>query len=742
MAYTIGTTPVGFYRGSSDNLNKLSDYKAGAFYITTDTDRLYYAQSSTNLVQLNKSIQVVEAFPTSGQLIGEFYYNSNTAQLAYYAGKVDGKDSWVHVNYYENTVVDSIDISDAKIANDKSCLEFDVSLILEDKEGKHFETPITDTFKITKEQINELVDHPDIPNLDDIQVKLTSTVDTSTQNGSVTLDMDGTGSVSSPIIIHGSGTTRINGGGNNIIISTPSHVLENKVGDNSDPTTSLFLKTNEGGILSQVILKAGTDVVLTPDANKITFDHASYEGTSKDANITTGVVANGGTITVVKGVELSNGHVTDIHTDTFTLPTIPDDEYLESISANNQGQLVTTMKSGKSTTHGQDLYYVIDNETYYNQANLTDAIKTLIGNNLSKVTNAMTFRGGLVGGATEEDKVSIENTLDITNAHIGDVYIIQSGYISITDSYDNESLGTAGDIVILNGEEDPDTGCITTESLKYILIEGTEKDTTYELIGNENRIYLQNQEGQNLDSISVNGDDVITATVTNNAFAITHKTFDGGVNVAETASALTYGQEFDVITDYNKDNYGHVEQLIATKFKLPALPDYIHHLNGDATNKVVHLQDGDGKNRGSIKLANGNTIEINCNTVADDSGEKNTSFTINHATVQREDNLATAAQSLSKTFEVVTAVSSNDEGHITGIETQKYTPINYTLNEKVNVVDGNNNIVTAETLLQSTAGWTTGVASLKITSQNDNLTIARDGAETNQINFGLVWGEF
>ena len=108
MAHTIPTSggvAVGFYRGTSTNLTALANnggYKDGAFYITTDTDRLYYAQSSSNLVQLNKSIQIVTAFPTTGQLAGEFYYNTSSAELAYYNGS-----DWVHVNYYENTSIKS-----------------------------------------------------------------------------------------------------------------------------------------------------------------------------------------------------------------------------------------------------------------------------------------------------------------------------------------------------------------------------------------------------------------------------------------------------------------------------------------------------------------------------------------------------------------------------------------------------------------------------------------------------------
>ena len=44
---------VSFLRGSQANLNALKDggvFKEGSFYLTTDTDRLYFAQSNSELV--------------------------------------------------------------------------------------------------------------------------------------------------------------------------------------------------------------------------------------------------------------------------------------------------------------------------------------------------------------------------------------------------------------------------------------------------------------------------------------------------------------------------------------------------------------------------------------------------------------------------------------------------------------------------------------------------------------------
>ena len=43
---------VRFLRGSQANLDKLTSFVEGAFYLTSDTDRLYFAHSTSNLAYL------------------------------------------------------------------------------------------------------------------------------------------------------------------------------------------------------------------------------------------------------------------------------------------------------------------------------------------------------------------------------------------------------------------------------------------------------------------------------------------------------------------------------------------------------------------------------------------------------------------------------------------------------------------------------------------------------------------
>lgn len=78
-----------FKRGTQVDLNSLIDKKVfqeGTFYLTTDTDRLYFAQSNNELVDLNRNIQTVNTIeelntwannPANSVQPGDFFYILN-----------------------------------------------------------------------------------------------------------------------------------------------------------------------------------------------------------------------------------------------------------------------------------------------------------------------------------------------------------------------------------------------------------------------------------------------------------------------------------------------------------------------------------------------------------------------------------------------------------------------------------------------------------------------------------------
>jgi hypothetical protein len=750
MAHTIptsNTVAVGFYRGESANLAKLTSYKDGAFYITTDTNRLYYAQSSSNLVQLNKSIQVVTSFPTTGQLDGEFYYNTSTQQLAYYGGKKDGVDQWIHVNYYENTSIKSASISDATLDATNKKLTFALSIQQQDKDsGTEGIAAVTDSFEITADQINALVVHPDIPDLGDIQVTLGATI--STNKATVAIGGTGAHASDNSFTIEGKGDVTVEGSADKIEISALSYNITNKTGTNNAAEAAITLKNSDNAAKGKIsFTDDDKDIVITATDGAINVAHKTYSGTSKDGSgLTTGAVANGGTVTVVKGVDLSNGHVTGIRTGSFTLPTIPDDNYATDVDADNKGVITITMKNGGKVQSGTlnadntrigDLYYTINGNTIYNQGDLTDDVKEIIEENLSKLTNAMTFKGSLTGGTTAAAKVSI-STL-VTSASIGDVYIVKSGFIGVDDFADSEDIAGIGDMIIASSSDDTETnGVIPAEKLRWTVIEGTEVDTTYALSAASNKLTLTPSAG-NAQNITLDDDDIVTLTSAGNKITANHKTYAGGVEgkSGATEKTLAFGgtDSIDVIVGYDDDGHGHVEKLYKTALKLPALPDQTNdHTLTVASNKIT-LKNAAGTEKGSATIEGGTAL------TASTSGTK---ITIDHDNVTRTDPTKAAKSVLTDgtAFSVVTGVTTNAQGHVTAVSTAEYEAQDTKYQLSGATVSASNNVATVTDTLKTTDNAAAGTSVFKLASKNDNLTVTKDASVTNQINMTLIWGTF
>lgn len=98
---------VKFLKGTQEKFNTLSSFTDGAFYLTTDTDRLYFAQSSTECVPLNQFIRTVtktqfEALTSAQVSQGDYYYITDQNILAI-ADYDEGSLKWTQLNPDTNT---------------------------------------------------------------------------------------------------------------------------------------------------------------------------------------------------------------------------------------------------------------------------------------------------------------------------------------------------------------------------------------------------------------------------------------------------------------------------------------------------------------------------------------------------------------------------------------------------------------------------------------------------------------
>ena len=98
---------VKFLKGTQEKFNTLSSFTDGAFYLTTDTDRLYFAQSSTECVPLNQFIRTVtevefKALTTAQVSKGDYYYVIDQNILAICKDN-SGSLTWTQLNPDTNT---------------------------------------------------------------------------------------------------------------------------------------------------------------------------------------------------------------------------------------------------------------------------------------------------------------------------------------------------------------------------------------------------------------------------------------------------------------------------------------------------------------------------------------------------------------------------------------------------------------------------------------------------------------
>ena len=113
---------VSFKRGTQQHLNEMSTYVEGAFYLTSDTDRLYFAQANNELVELNQFVHKVANFASlpEGNNIqqGDFYYLQTENILAIYENgewKQINPDSYLNANSSTLSVATNADTNTSQV---------------------------------------------------------------------------------------------------------------------------------------------------------------------------------------------------------------------------------------------------------------------------------------------------------------------------------------------------------------------------------------------------------------------------------------------------------------------------------------------------------------------------------------------------------------------------------------------------------------------------------------------------
>lgn len=333
---------------NSGDLEKSGKATEGAFYLTTDTHRLYIGRevddngtTKTIPVAINEGIQVVdrlqynESYPSQTYLptnpqVGEFYYVKNDNILAICNGKnEEGLAKWTQLNPDTNTWIDTkvtgLTISNAYVKDIYTQVEsgatFDAQETYYTKTGNIY-TEATDleafaeettyytktsddklTVDVTLAQTSLNNDNTSATSPANIVTSFTIPLDgnggifnfidagitSSVTNHVASVSLTGPAANNSTVEISGANGTTINSTANGFQISSKTYNLNNVAAENDTAVNSAIINlTDEVGAHSTVTLKAKDNLLIDNHvANEITFYHTGPTAAVADYVLTT-----------------------------------------------------------------------------------------------------------------------------------------------------------------------------------------------------------------------------------------------------------------------------------------------------------------------------------------------------------------------------------------------------------------------------------------------------------------------
>lgn len=727
---------VQFKRGTQASLEALlakqgtaGSYVEGAFYLTTDSDRLYFAQSDKELVHLNHNVihvANISALPTLADAItGDFYYCVAENVLC---TKKAGATEWTQINKNTNddhdTSVTGLTVSaNADESNNIITLSYAVKQAF-----KNLLTNATDPVQDVTASVT--LSQSDLDKVLDLATNVTASV----SGGTATIKTNGRGSGGSGFTMKGAGSVTVGGGADAITITG----VNTTYGISKEANSANVVLKGSDNKTSEIAFTAGTDLeTVNTTANTVTYKHAPV--THTQATPAQSSVSHGGTFTAISDITVSaTGHVTGSTKQVYKLPV---DKYAKAIAVDKtgtNGNITVTMADNSTFGDTNALFYKIENvdgttDTFYNGAVLNVYSKEDIDDKFLGV-NAMTYKG-VVGTVA----------LPTTGVHIGDTYMVDK-----VGTYGGSSC-KIGDLLIATGTEA--NGVITSDTLKWTMVpSANDTDTQFALsvasATNGGQIVLKNTTANKQvgSAIIEGGDQILVSPTTgpDGKIKISHKEFNPGeLNTApDTATNLTHGGTFDVLTRITNEQ-GHVTGYHTQKFKLPSDNNTTYGIEvGGTKDAATIVLKGNNNTTDSVTIAGGSRIDAN---VATDK------ITIAHEaiTVAKTDKTATAdavAVTHGGTFDAITAITSSD-GHLEGYTVQKFklpadnNTTNSSLTQSTAVTAGNATTPTSAVVTTSLKDSANKTLSATTTIQSSSLAVK--AYSTNKgFSIDLEWGSF
>ena len=772
---------VKFKRGSQASLNTLIQggvFDDGCFYLTSDTDRLYVAQSANELVELNKSITVVDSvaeLPTSGVEVGQFYYISGTNQHQDTANggnngnilavctscNANGTNPhWTQVNPdtndndNDNDWVSGFSITrNAANAAQQSptSLVYDWAISQKDVDGHD----LTDSAHALSGQFS-------IPIADIVSSGVNVGLAASKSGDDLVISPNGTGAnTSASVTIVAGNNVSFDASGSNYSLSA-TDTTYTQVVDAS--TKKIDLKEDGTTTVGSTTFADGTSIGVTVAASGTNNENATV--TISHANVTRGTdtvsdaeLGFGDDLTVVTGITTNaQGHVTQVATKKMILP----DETPYSITSigvdsTDKSKLTVSYSDGSTTTpvtsSTQDLFF-----TYGADANAATNPKVLNQGNLSIYTRAeIDQKIAELDGMTYKGVVPSAG-LPSTGVKNGDTYKVNREGLTIPGTSDEAKIG---DLFIATGTEGTDGIIFGTVTWDYIP-SGDETDTTYTFGANNNIISLSNVvDNTDVQNVTIAGGNKLSASTVNNTITIDHDTTTTTGALSDSATAptgtnnLDFGDTFTVVHGAKADGYGHITEIQTETFQLPDAPEAITYSlvdtasSGSHGNGKVELQDNDGNPAGEIAFQNGNLTTA---VVTRNVNKGNAIVQVNHNTVsQTHTNNTTGDGStidVTNGFNAITALGFDNYGHVNAYTTTKFVlPDDAFVTLSGNISGSSNAVTIGFDLTDSGSGSrnATGASVPQYTLSSSSLTINTTAATAStpaDIAVDLVWGTF
>lgn len=533
---------VNFYKGKHADFTNLTSYQPGAFYLTTDSERLYFANGTNSILDLNQYVifvtNIQELSAITNPQKGDIYYCEAENVLC-----TRGDNGWIQININTDTITTKLESTDEVVevpqddGSTKKVIHLTFALTEQTSSATDEETrTLTTDWYINPEDIYSIIPEP--------KVEIETYIDTS---GAMKIHTKGDGALKED-----ESTTEIEKYGVTIVPGTNLHfkddgnstITMNAVEYNlSSPAGSTNIVLQDDGLDSDqekytVGLTAGHQLKIDgTNKDTITYAHGDITSTESAGTITEGNAAWSSALEYIEKIDThngeeststdGNGHVFGYNVAKITLPDEPKYNLKEfrigsGEDATEAGSLYIKVtdeaKTGTSHTFEGEilkgLYYKIKNdsnqdEVYYNTEYLPvytiDQVEARL-----KGLNAITYKGTLTP----------ESTFPSSGVRIGDAYMATKigDYGDATTKFTNEKGETisgilehveAGDLFIATGTESTaeDTyGEIIADTLVWTYVPaGNDYDSQYWLEHNNNTVTLKGNTSANPDMPGFNG---------------------------------------------------------------------------------------------------------------------------------------------------------------------------------------------------------------------------------------------